>query len=97
MHYYYYCYSIEGEGFLYDGERKVWPTPHKWTQEKIVEWMVSGTLLMLTILQCEIVMSLQVRSILKNGCLRITALYLMHVYVCFLAIVYSRVSMSYIN
>ena len=33
-------YSIEGEGYLYDGEKKKWPDPRTWNSDKIHTWMV---------------------------------------------------------
>ena len=34
------CHSIEGEGYLYDGEKKKWPNPRTWTDGEIYVWLV---------------------------------------------------------
>lgn len=33
-------FRIEGEGFLYDGEKKKWPEPHKWGKDECLKWLL---------------------------------------------------------
>ena len=42
---------LEGEGFLYDGEKGKWPDPQKWNQEQINVWMVCGARIGLVLLK----------------------------------------------
>ena len=42
---------IEGEGFLYDGEKGKWPDPQKWNQKEISMWMVRGARVGLALLK----------------------------------------------